>query len=49
MNQLTIVHKKSTSKKQKTEQVEVENRRKERIAGLVYSRRMYRLENSNIF
>ena len=50
MQQLKIEHKKSTSnKKQKTEQIEVENRRKERIAALVSSRRMYRLENSNIF
>jgi hypothetical protein len=51
MNQLQIVHKKSTSKtNQNTEQVEEsEIRRKERIAALVSSRRMYRLENSDIF
>ena len=45
-----IEHKKSTSKNQEDEQVEaVEIRRKERIAALVSSRRMYRLENTNIF
>jgi hypothetical protein len=50
MNQLQIVHKKQTSKNQKTEQVEeVEIRRKERIEAFVSSRRMYRLEGSNIF
>ena len=50
MQQLGIEHKKSTSKNQEDEQVEaVEIRRKERIAALVSSRRMYRLENTNIF
>ena len=42
MQQLGIEHKKSTSKNQEDEQVEaVEIRRKERIAALVSSRRMY--------
>jgi hypothetical protein len=42
--------KKSTSKNQKTEQVEeLEKRREERIEGLISSRRMFRVENSDVF
>jgi hypothetical protein len=50
MQQLEIA-KKSTSKYQNaTKQVEeIVRREKERIEGLITSRRMYRLENSNIF
>jgi predicted nucleic acid-binding Zn finger protein len=47
MNQLQIVHKKSTSNKnQKTEQVDLLEKK---VRALISSRRLYRLENSNIF
>lgn len=42
--------KKVTSKYQKTETIEeIDRRENERIAALITSRRMFRLENSNIF
>lgn len=51
MNQLEIVHKKSTSKtNQITEQVEtVENKREDKGRILATSRRVYRIQNSDTF
>ena len=47
MNQLAIIHKKSTSNKnQKTKQVDLLEKK---VRALISSRRFYRLENSNIF
>ena len=51
MQQLLIVHKKSTSNKnQKTEQIDEEmDLREKKVRALISRRRFYRLENSNIF
>lgn len=49
MNQLEIVHKKSTSKKQKTGQVEVENTREVRGRALATTRVIYRIQNSDTY
>jgi hypothetical protein len=50
MQQLTIEHKKTITKKnQKTEQVELENKREVRGVALSTSRRLYRIENSDTY
>jgi hypothetical protein len=50
MNQLQIVHKKSTSKNQTTELVEaVENKREDHGRNIALTRRVYRIVNSDTF
>jgi hypothetical protein len=49
MQQLKVEHKKTTSKNQKTEQVEEMDLREKKVRALISRRRLYRLENSNIF
>ena len=48
MNQLIIVHKKLTSKNQKTEQ-QIENLHEKKVNALISCRRIYRLEDSDVF
>ena len=48
MNQFVIIHKKSNNQTVSKSE-ELEKRREERIAALISSRRIYRLENSDVF